>query len=53
MAWPRTGGGMGISGLPSPYRRTILGGIECELPASDGGEDGTSSSVTKGGRDGE
>jgi hypothetical protein len=44
---------MGISGLPSLYRKTILGGVECELSASDGGEDGTSPSMIEGGMDGE
>lgn len=45
--------GIGTSGLPSLYRRTILGGVECELSASDGGEDGSRPSRTVGGTDGE
>ena len=44
---------MGTSGLPSLYRKTILGGVECELSASDGGEDGIGPSMIEGGTEGE
>ena len=43
-----------MSGRPSGKRRTIFGGVEYELSASEGGEEGTSpSSMTDGGTDGE
>jgi hypothetical protein len=44
---------MGMSGRPSLYRKTILGGEECVLSASDGGEEGTSPSMKEGGTEGE
>lgn len=43
-----------MSGRPSGKRSTIFGGVECELSASEGGDEGIKpSSITDGGTDGE
>lgn len=42
-----------MSARPSLYLRTIFGGKECELPASDGGEEGKKLSSIGGGIEGE
>jgi len=53
MSWVSSARGIGISGRPSLYLRTILGGIECELSTSDGGDDGTRPLITEGAAEGE
>ena len=39
--------GIGTSGLPSLKRKSILGGTDRELPASEGGREGRSASSTR------